>query len=258
MENSVEYLIAIPTFQRSSIIMNKTLKLLKKHNIPNDRVIIFFKNQEEMDSYPEEVYTEYKTKMTGAEGIMETRNWLQCYFTYETDYKNVLFIDDDMGEIMDFDKPIEDLDKFIRYAFEETEKLGLNVWGVSPFHNTFFLKHQVTKHLKYVIGAFFGQIFDRDKYIVLSDVDHGEDFQFSIETFNRDGGIVRFNWVALVTKYFGDGGICASVGGLEKRKITMERNCGWLAHKYPKACRLIEKKYGFDVRLKHGYKPKPY
>ena len=257
MANSEEYIIAIPTYQRASIIMNKTLKLLRKHNIPNDRIIIFFKNQEELDTYPEEI-SEYNTILTGATGIMETRNFLQCFFTYETSYKKVLFIDDDMGEIMDYDKPIENLHKFITFAFEETEKLGFNVWSVSGYHNPFFLKKKVTTHLKYLIGAFFGQIFDRDKYIVLSDVDHGEDLQFSIETFNRDGGVVRFNWIALVTKYFGEGGICGSVGGLENRKLTMETNCKWLAHKYPDACRLVLKKQGYDIRLKHGYKPKPY
>tara|TARA_R110002033_G_scaffold89110_4_gene139227 strand:- start:3360 stop:4127 length:768 start_codon:yes stop_codon:yes gene_type:complete len=249
---NTEYIIAIPSYKRPSIIL-KTLNLLKKHNIPNDRIIIFLKNQTEVNSY-KDVILNYKIIMTEAEGIMETRNYLQCYFYYQTDVKNVLFIDDDMNEIMDYDKPIEDLDSFIKYAFKETEELNLNLWGVSPFHNTFFLKKKISTNLKYICGAFFGQIFDREKDLILSDIDHGEDFQFSIEMFNRDGGVVRFNWVALVTKYFGDGGINESLGGLDNRKIQMEQNCKWLAYQYPSACRLIEKKYGYDIRLKHGYK----
>ena len=70
----------------------------------------------------------------------------------------------------------------------------------------------------------------------------------------RDGGVLRNNGVCIVTKYFGDGGINASYGGLEERKKDMEIQCKYLNERYGSMTRLIEKKYGYDIRLNGFYK----
>ena len=70
-----------------------------------------------------------------------------------------------------------------------------------------------------------------------------------MEHFLRDGGVVRFNKIAVKTKYFEqEGGICGSLGGLENRKKTMEINSKYLVERFPGMCRLHEKKYGYDIR----------
>ena len=256
MTSSKPYTICIPSYNRPSIIIKKTLKLLKHYEIPNERIIIFVKDQEQLNLY-RDIVCNYNLVLTGADGIMETRNFLQNFITNETTYENVLFMDDDLDSIYKMDVVLEDLDKFIIDAFSTTKALGLNIFGVSPFHNSFYMKDNITTTLKYICGAFFGQIFDRDKDMILSDIGHGEDYEFSIQTFIRDGGVVRFNFVAIKTKYFEtEGGICGSLGGMEARQIEMEENCKWLVSQYPSACRLIKKKYGYDVRLNWRYKNK--
>ena len=219
----MNYQIAIPTFNRPKIIRERSLALLNRHNIDKNKIKIFVESEEMKESYGD-LSSQYEFIITGAKGICSTRNALQYYY-FDKDIRNVLFMDDDIEDLMDMKNPLENLDEFIINGFNETEKLGFNIWGVSPFHNTFYMKPITSTNLKYICGAFYGEIFDKNKDMVLSDVDHFEDFQKSMECFLRDGGVVRYNGIALKTKYFEQkGGICESVGGLPKRKIMMDIN----------------------------------
>ena len=146
------------------------------------------------------------------------------------------------------------LNNFVIEAFKETKRRNLNIWGVSPFHNHFFMKDTISENLKYICGAFYGEIFDRTKEMILSDVGHGEDFQKTMECFIRDNGVVRYNGVAIKTKYFGEGGINASYGGLHNRQIAMEENVKYLKERYGNMCRIKIKDYGYDIRLNSYYK----
>ena len=109
--------------------------------------------------------------------------------------------------------------------------------------------------MKYVCGAFCGEIIDRDKHQIHCDVDHFEDFQFTMEHFLRDGGVVRFNGIGLKTKYFETkGGICESLGGLDNRKKQMDENAIYMKERYGDMCRVTHKKFGTDLRLNHFFK----
>ena len=249
------FVIAIPTYKRSKIIIEKTLKLLKHYNIPNDQIIIFIKDQMEMNDY-QDIVANYNMVLTGASGIMETRNTLQAFFWYETSYTNVLYMDDDIDSLYNMDKPLDNFKEFVEFAFRETKNLGLNLWGVSALHNPYFMSKKITTTLKYICGCLYGEIFDRTKYPIFSDINHFEDHQKSMDCFIRDGGVVKFNWIGIKTRYFGAGGINESLGGLENRHIEMDNNSIFLAEKYPGMCKVIHKKWGTDLRLNYHYKNK--
>jgi len=251
----MNYIIAIPSYKRANILHLRTLAFLKRHSIPIKNIEIHVESQEMKDHYHNIIGSDYTILVSDAKGIGATRNYLRYYYKYETKHTNVLYLDDDIENVMDYDQPLQDLNGFVKKAFAITKSSKLNLWGISPFHNTFYLKDSITTTLKYIAGCFCGEIIDRKKHDIYTDVDHGEDFLFTMEHFIRDGGVIRFNKIAVVTKYFEqEGGICESVGGLAKRKITMETNCKYLVERYPGMCRLIEKKYGFDIRLNHHYK----
>ena len=253
MNTNQDYILAIPTYNRPDIIINKTLKLLKEYDIPNNKIIIFVKDQEQLNLY-QDIVCNYNLVLTGASGIMDTRNTIQAFFYYETSYTNVVYIDDDIDSLWDMDTKLDNLDSFITKAFIDTKELGYNLWGVSALHNPFYMSRKTTTNLKYICGALFGEIFDRDKYPIFSDVGHFEDHQKSMDHFIRDGGVVKFNWIGIKTKYFGVGGINDSLGGLENRKIDMYFNGLFLEEKYPGMCKQIEKRWGFDLRLNYRYK----
>lgn len=248
----MDFVIAIPTYNRSEIFRNKTMALLKKHNIPDDSVLIFMKDEEQKELYGN---IPYKVILTNAEGIKDTRNYLQKYF-YENDkYSNVLYLDDDIKNLHDYDSPLSSLIDFGNTMIEDLKKEDLYVGGVSPYHNKFYLKKTTTKTLKYICGCLRMERIRRDKPIILTPLSHFEDHLFSCEYFLRDGGVLRKNWIAIETKYFEDqGGINGSMGGMENRKKIMEENGKYMIEHYPKMCRVVEKKYGVDVRLKHTFK----
>jgi len=253
--NNQNFVIAIPTYRRPKILIEKTLKVLKNYNIPNSQIIIFIKDQKELNDYTD-IVANYKIILTDASGIMETRNFLQAFFYYETEFTNVLFMDDDIDSLWNMDKPLENFKEFVEFAFMETSRQGLNLWGISALHNPFYMSKKITKTLKYICGAVYGEIFDRTKYPVFADINHYEDHQKSMDCFIRDGGVMKFNWVGIKTKYFGVGGINESMGGMEYRHIEMDNNAIWLAEKYNGMCKVMSKKWGTDLRLNYHYKNK--
>lgn len=255
----MEYRIAIPSYNRPESIKKKTLYLLENNNIPFDKIDLFIENQEQYDLYYEFMVDEIKYHdinliITDTFGIKQKRNYMRNYY-YDSDYKYILCMDDDIQSVMEKvnDKTIklvENLDEFISTSFVETEKKNLNIWGVNAYHNPFFLSDNFSTNLKYICGAFFGLIINKEKDILQTQFNHYEDFEFSILHFIRDGGVMRFNKYCLITKYFNHGGICDSYGGLENRKKDMEVAGKRFIELYPKYSRLIEKKYGYDIRLR--------
>tara|TARA_R110000772_G_scaffold89184_3_gene184977 strand:- start:326 stop:1087 length:762 start_codon:yes stop_codon:yes gene_type:complete len=247
----------IPSFQRPDILKQKTLNLLiNTYHVRSEDIDILLEDPKEGDTYrnvlgdlyPKDFIFHYQ------KGIGSVRNFIKHYYKYESKEINVIYIDDDIDEIRIMDKQLPNLIDFVNEMFKETENRKLNLWGVSAFHNPFFMSETITQSLKYICGAFNGEIIDRDKHDIYTEFDHLEDFAFSCEHFIRDGGVVRNNGVCIVTKYFGDGGINASYGGLEKRKIAMAKAVIEFKERYGDMCKIIEKKYGADIRLNHWYK----
>jgi len=253
---TIDYRIVIPSYARPHILKEKTLALLYNQQIPFEKVDILLGTKEEGEVYREALGKQYTKNFIyhGQKGIGAVRNWIRWYYKHQTNVKYIVYIDDDIQDILDWQKPIESLQNFIEDIFFETETRKLNLWGISPFHNPFFMKKTITQNLRYICGAFCGEIIDRDKHDIYTEFDHYEDMAFSCEHFLRDGGVVRNNGVAIITKYFGKGGINESYGGLENRKKDMEEASEHFKWRYGDMCRVIEKTYGFDIRLNGKYK----
>ncbi len=188
---------------------------------------------------------------------METRNYLRTYYREQKKFNGVIYIDDDIDDLFQYMnkkmvKPLESLKDFFQLAFKKTQEENMNLWGVSALHNPFFMSDTITTNLRYICGALCGEIIDKTKFEIHADVDHGEDFQFTMEHYLRDGGVVRFNNVGLKTKYFElEGGICGSLGGMKERQKQMDENMTYLADRYGDMCRVTKKKFGTDLRLNH-------
>lgn len=255
------YQIAIPSYKRPNLLKNKTLELLKKNEIEKDQILIFVETESMKKLYISSGIIGYNFVVTNTSGICEKRNFLEIYYRDDTDFDGFVSIDDDIDEVFELSEdgkkvnPIKNLKEFLDMAFKKTDKAGFSLFGISALHNPFFMKHEISTNLKYICGALNGRIIRRDRHQILVDTDHGEDFQFTMEYYLRDKGVVRFNHLGLKTKYFEEkGGICESMGGLNLRKVNMEENCKYLGWRYDTMCRVIEKKYGYDLRLNWRFK----
>ena len=256
------YEIAIPSYNRSSIIGEKSLALLEKSNVPKHRIKIFLRDEEQKTNYIEWVGNDYQYVLTGCNGILETRNFLRYYYHEEVndEIDFVIFLDDDIEEFNVLADDCKGLNKVwnfeetLQYMAQTTKDLGFRLFGPSAYNNYFYLNDSVSTSLKYVIGAFCGLIIDKTKDLILTDIDHYEDFLFSIEHFIADNGVVRFNKYCIKTKYFEQvGGICESMGGLANRKIKMEENAYYMVDRYPNMCYIKKKKFGYDLGLNFRY-----
>tara|TARA_R110002126_G_scaffold64239_1_gene164665 strand:+ start:1879 stop:3192 length:1314 start_codon:yes stop_codon:yes gene_type:complete len=250
------YRIAIPTYNRPNIIFNKTLCYLNNCEIDRTKIDIFIKDDEQIEMYGEELQ-DYNIIKHEQDGIGATRNYIRTHY-YESDTKYVACFDDDIDYVKEMDLPIYNLDYVLKCFFGKTEEVGLNIWGVNPHKNAYYYSNKMTTDLRYMCGAFFGFIVDKNKEFIHSQYNHLEDYSFSCEHFIRDKGVVKFCNYGFKTKYFGDGGINDTYGGLKKRVAATKILCKEFQEQYGKMCRVKTKEWGkgydnivLNYRFKH-------
>ena len=250
-----DYRIAIPSYKRPEILHLKTLKYLQECQIDFNKIDLFLKNKNELSTYHNKLkdYKNINIILHEQHGISSTRNYIQSYY-HESNNQFVISIDDDIDYLIKKNKKIYKLNHFINTCFGLTIDKNLNLFGINPCSNVFYMKDKITTNLKYIPGGFFGFIVDKNKYIIHSTFDHLEDYQFSIETFLRDGGVLRFNNFSMITKNFEKGGISDTYGGKELRLKATKQLCEEFYHQYGTACRIVKKKDYYNIQLNHHYK----
>mgnify|MGYP003628278798 CR=1 FL=1 len=263
----IEY--AIPSYNRPQELFNTTLKLLTKFNIPQNQITIFLEDvvQENLyinllqDQYP---LINYEIKKT--QGIGELRTYIRKFYPVGS---KVVMIDDDTQCVMEMINNIEpyekknnklsfmtseSFNKWINEAFQNLENnkgknFGIVLFGRAPYYMT----RSVSKNLRYVCGNIVGFIVQNEEPDV--SIAHGEDFEFSIKLFKRDGELYRYNYITVKTKHYAKGGICDTYGGEEEREIKAKENLEYLVDKYKGAFTLYKKKNGkHNLRVNPKYK----
>jgi len=195
-----DYIIAIPSHQRPNVIHKKVLNLLGKHNISKDIIYIFVEKDELLD-YKKEL-PEYNI-IEGAKGIANQR---QCISNYFPTNKMICSIDDDVEEIYEHNKPIINLDYFIKDTFRFLHSNKLTLAGVYPVANYYFCKPTITLDLRFCAGAFKCIINKKDleerKFELL------EDYENTLKHYIFSTGVVRYNYIYLKCNYnSGKGGL---------------------------------------------------
>lgn len=218
----VSYYIAIPSYKRAEICRDQTLTMLQKNNIPPS-VINIFVVPEEVEHYiktiPKDMYNKI---IPGKLGIIQQRAFAHSQYP---DGAHILFIDDDIRGIDMSCSIFTDLslDVFIRQAFQECLQQGANIWGIYPVNNQYFMikqKEEVTTSLKFIVGCFYGVINQNQRALPLpvtsKHLSYGQkdDVERTIRYFERDGKVVRYNKITMLTKFYG------TTGGLGNFKVV--------------------------------------
>jgi len=220
------YQVAIPSYQRPNILKNKTIKLLQKYNIDTNIITIFVANQEEHDIYLE-AFPNLKI-IIGKLGITNQRNFIRNYFNIGD---NVLFFDDDIEELLEYEneknlKPVENLNQFIIDSFNECMASGSHLWGIYPVANPYFMKSRplINKKLSFIIGCMFGQIIRHcDELNLNISCETKEDLLNSILHYQMDGVVVRFDRFTIKTKFYNKiGGLGSAGDRSEKARLASE------------------------------------
>ena len=249
----MKFRIAIPTITRYKTIKQHTLSYLEKTDINFKNVDLFLSNEEELPHYKEELKN-YPINfiVTNQKHVNTQRNFIVKYYK---ENQLVLGIDDDIKniEIKVNDKKtttLTNLIDFVHKAFEICLPNKIDIWGVNPVLNPFFMSNKITFNLKYVPAGFYGwRNSYQDKAFVSTNPEYGkEDFERSIRYYIADGGVGRFNYVSMNTKYYAGSGGINSYRTVEYEQKAVE----WLIKKFPLYCSLnTHKKSKWpEVRLK--------
>lgn len=191
----MNYVIAIPTYNRVKEIIKKTLKTLEEGRIDKNNIYLFVSDKSQYDLYEQNVPKNlYKEIVIGKKGITNQRIFISQYFN-EGQY--VISMDDDIEqlEILKEEKLIKltDLNEFFLNSYKIMKNENLFIWGIYPVRNPFFMYNKITTDLRFIIGVTFGYIVRHNKKLKMSiKSETKEDYEQSILYYLMDGGVIRF------------------------------------------------------------------
>ena len=187
--------IAIPSYNRAKLLVDKTLKLLKDF----DNIDLFLYDKEQKEIYEAEIDND-KVNIIITD-ILDLGSRLNYILNeYYDEGEEVLLIEDD---IMDINT---DLSKLCEDGFRLCKEHNLYLWGISPTNNSFFHKEGYSTDFKFIIGVLYGVIVRKDKDLDVS-ITYKCDFERSILYHKKDGGMIRFNDVGVKTNFRALGGL---------------------------------------------------
>lgn len=244
--------IVIPSYHRQDTIGKNTLRVLKEHGIPDDRITVYVA-PDEIDAYKGAIGG--VSLKESVKGCIQNRQFIRDSFPSGT---HLIFIDDDIQRIAticdlsddhktcnrmshtnnkspDYIKqiPVSDLTKFFNQAFDTMIEEGANLGGIYPCNNGFFARHRYTTDLRYICGGFFFEINQPDRK--LSGLEYAEDFERTLQFFVADGKVVRFEYLFVKTPYYTGTGGLVETRTIENSKQAQER----VAQLYPGLCSVV-------------------
>jgi hypothetical protein len=238
-KKKLDYQIAIPSYKRHNLLIERSLETLKSLKADLSRVTVFVANEQERLVYTTALEgAGYEIPVVvGVPGIGPQRQFINAYYPEGT---RIFSMDDDVSGV--FEKEGEryrptgmTLDEIVAIGYKVCEDHGAKIWGINAVLNGFFMKETATVGLRYVCGIFHGG-YAQDPVLTSPDrslISSGEDFENTLRSYVTYGGVVRLDWLAPKTKYFNNGGIQEAVGGKEARRLDHAKALEEICGRYP-------------------------
>jgi hypothetical protein len=243
----MSYKVVIPSYHREHIIQEKTLKLLHTRGIKAKDIFIFVADKSEYEKYqiiPKELYNKI---VVGKKGISYQRNFIIDYFK-EGEY--LVFIDDDItnirvkrnGKVSD----LLDLHKFFEDAYKALKEEHKYLWTTKNMYNPFYknlMKNFAVVGFAEFSGDFMG-IINRKSMKIKYTLDEGEGEQLELLFMyqEKDGGIIRYDNVVVITTKLTSGGKTDERGSKEQRVKSLLTNNKKLVKAYPQYIKELNEK----------------
>ena len=246
----MSWIIAIPSYNRLTIIQTKTLTFLKNNNIPNHLIHIFIV-EEDLDAYKTIPTDLYGHLIVGVKGLVHQRRFISNYFT---EGQHIVSLDDDITNLVFLPDQILPLSDFFNKAFNICVEEKSYIWGFYPIANLFYMNNNVeySSHLTAICGAAFGFINRPNNTNLVLDItaENGnkEDVENTILHWILDKKIIRFNRIGILTKYYNTNG---GMGTRTDRMEPSKTNTILLTQKYPDITKIKIRKNGmYEIVLK--------
>ena len=246
----------IPSLKRSTILKNRTLKLLEQHNVMPNEIYIFCV-KEEVAKYYQDLTTSVGCPyniIAGKKGIAEQRNFISNYFD---ENEKIVTIDDDVEEIYSWKSkkkivPLKNLKKFIDKCFKIMDKEKTKCCGVYPVKNPFYMNDNYTTNLKFCIGQF--RCFYNIKEIEASRTFNLlEDYEITLKYYLNYGKIIRFNNICLKANY---ASLCGGLNNTDRRYITKTKEVEQFYNSFSIYCFIKDRETDKGPKIDIGLKEK--
>ncbi len=257
LNSAMNYIIAIPSYNRHKELKEKTLKTLARNKINKDRIYIFVANNEERLKYLNFLDPDYFNKIIiGKLGIRNQRIFISQYFDPG---KYIVSCDDDIEDFKMLEiinnkktlKTIYNIEYEILRNFTVCQLYNKHLWGVVAHHNPFWMNDNTAIGLYFCVGVFHGYINRHDNFLYPHELSETkEDYEQCILFSLKDSGVVRRNDLCFITKYNAEGGL--GTDRYDRNKLAQQ----YLVNKYPKLVQAYERKNGtpeikFKFKSKH-------
>jgi hypothetical protein len=218
--------IAIPSYSRSDVIMDKTLATLRRGGVAVSNIYIFVVDDEK-ELY-QRACSGYQI-IVGLKGLVQQRAFIQGFFSEQD---TIVMMDDDIEEIfrpIDYKtkEPIVDLPGLFHLMNLRMKSEGVTICGIYPCNNLKFAlgNPEITTDFRYLVGAFYliRNLKIPEVQLEPSDESH-EDKIRTIKYYQKEKKCLRYNWVLIKTKYFAKGGL-DSPNRLKQHAIDAEALC---------------------------------
>lgn len=200
----------------------------------------------------------------GFKGLKNQRNYISQYFSNN---QKILQLDDDIKDILKLKYDVSDpknrkkyslhsvkyLHKFIVNAFNTCINNNIYLWGIYPVNNAYFMKPDKSFDLKFIVGPMFGIINRKNQNLKLT-VDEKENVERTLQYYNLDKKVLRFNNVTIKTTYFKTpGGMQSNKRNDKQRMKNALKSAEYLHKKYPHMTKIyLGKKSGWpELKLKN-------
>ena len=247
--------IAIPSYKRAGTLLKKTLRFLQRQSFPVDRVDIFVASQEEREEYRKVLGNSWNL-ILGKPGIHRQREEIHWWYA-KGDW--VLCIDDDVDSIRTL-YPEVPFEVLIERCFQLAEAANCRLWGVYPTDFGTQLKNRMLQGRFYILGSFFGMINyhvlpgEAGPQPILYPHQTTEDFTRSLQCYEADGAVLRFDGIGPHTQYFKEPGGLQEYRTPDRQLAEMQA----LVTRYPEYVELRNKFALVDCRIKREVQAEVY
>lgn len=240
--------VAVPSYKRSDVIMDKTLATLRRGGVALSDIYIFVVDDEK------ELYQAacpgYQI-IVGLLGLVQQRAFIQGFFSEQD---TILMMDDDIEQIW---RPIDsktkqeitDIPNLISQMKMRMISEGVSICGIYPCNNLKFAlgNPEITTDFRYLVGAMYliKNLRMPEVQLDVSDSASHEDKIRSIKYYQKERKTLRYNWVQIRTRYFAKGGL-DSPNRLSKHKSEAEALC----LRFPQYLRLAQTSKMTDAKFK--------
>lgn len=146
---------------------------------------------------------------------------------------------------------IPNLGQLFKEAFKKCVLENINLWGIYPVENAWFMSPKHTTDLRFIVGPCFGIINRHDSRLKLT-LDEKENVERTLQYWSLDGKVLRLNNITLRTQYYKTpGGMQHSLEKKDARKEMALKSAEILHKKYPNLTRIyLGKKSGHpEIKL---------